>query len=258
MSEMAGWMAHDAGDDSSARAHFRRSLELAGLGKDFQLKAHVLASLSHLSIHGGDPEKAIDFAREGHMALSTAPDNPGLAARLSSMEARGYAGLRVPNDYKCNENLTLAAEALERHTGEPGSPWVSSFDHGSLSSEAARCMIQLSRLTEAEYHARRIIALRSRDRPRSRAFGQLLLVGVLIAQREPEEACSIAREVLNATHSLSSFLVLDKLNSVRESLAPFSDNEVVAEFLSELDGKLRERMALYQTSGSLKVKEDLA
>jgi tetratricopeptide (TPR) repeat protein len=258
MSEMAGWMAHDAGNHANARTHFRRSLELAELGRDFQLTAHILASLSHLSLHGREPEKAIQLAQEGRANLAAAPDNPGLAARLFSMEARGYAGLRVPNDYKCNENLELAAQALERHAPEQGSPWVSKFDDGSLSSEAARCMRQLSRFAEAEYHARRIITLRSGDRTRSRAFGQLLLVGALIAQGVPEEACGIAREVLEATHSLNSYLVLEQLNSVRANLAPFKSNKVVSTFRSELGEGLRARMAIYQIGDSSTIKENQA
>lgn len=255
MSEMAGWMSHDAGNDANARAHFRRSLQLAGIGKDFQLKAHILASLSHLSLHCGEPERAIQLAQEGRATLATAPENPGLAARLFSMEARGYAGLHVPNDYKCNENLELAAQALERHAQEQGSPWISNFDDGSLSSEAARCMSQLSRFTEAEYHARRIITLRSSDRTRSRAFGQLLLVGVLIAQGEPEEACEIAHDVLEATHSLGSYLILEQLNSVRANLAPFKNNKTVSTLLVEIGQALQARMAIYQIGDSSTVKE---
>src|SRR2546430_732669 len=62
LTEMAGWMAHDAGQDQVADQHFRRALSLARAGHDHQLGAHILASLSHLALHNREPDKAIAFA----------------------------------------------------------------------------------------------------------------------------------------------------------------------------------------------------
>lgn len=50
LTEMAGWMAHDAGADNLAERHFQRALAFATLGKDSQLRAHVCGSLSHLAL----------------------------------------------------------------------------------------------------------------------------------------------------------------------------------------------------------------
>ncbi|MEV6493148.1 hypothetical protein AB0M20_31680, partial [Actinoplanes sp. NPDC051633] len=40
LTEMAGWMAHDAGRDEAAARHFTRSLNLVKVGGDWQLTAH--------------------------------------------------------------------------------------------------------------------------------------------------------------------------------------------------------------------------
>ena len=45
LTEMAGWMAHDAGRDQAAEQHFARSLDLVKVGGDRQLGVHVLASI---------------------------------------------------------------------------------------------------------------------------------------------------------------------------------------------------------------------
>jgi hypothetical protein len=128
----------------------------------------------------------------------------------------------------------------------PRSPWVSHFDEGSLASEAARCMRQLGDGSEAQRQAGRIIELRASDRTRSRAFGQLILCTVLIDRVQLDEACALAREVLHATQSLSSFLVIQELRNLRRLLQPHHAGKVVADFLDCLDEALRERMWLYQ------------
>jgi tetratricopeptide (TPR) repeat protein len=129
---------------------------------------------------------------------------------------------------------------------EERSPWVSRFDEGSLASEAARCLRQLGDLAEAQRQAERIIELRPGDRTRSRAFGQLILVTVLIAQGKPDEACALAQEVLDATQQLGSYLVIQQLLDLKQLLEPHRANRVVADFLLCLDEALRERVWLYQ------------
>jgi len=41
LTDMAGWMAHDAGKDAVAHQHFLRSLDLGKVGGDQQLAAHT-------------------------------------------------------------------------------------------------------------------------------------------------------------------------------------------------------------------------
>jgi len=101
-------------------------------------------------------------------------------------------------------------------------------------------------LSEAQRQAERIIELRPGDRTRSRAFGQLILVTVLIAQGEPDTACAVAQEVLDVTQQLGSYLVIHQLLDLKQLLEPHRANRVVADFLVCLDEALRERMWLYQ------------
>jgi len=244
LTEMAGWMAHDAGRDTSARQHFNRALDLVRIGGDRQLGAHVLASMSHLAHHVDQPEEAIQLAQRGRHALKDGPRLPELEARLLAMQARGFAALREPG--RCTQLLVQAETALAvSAAGEP-SPWVSGFDEGALASEAARCMRRLGDLSEAQRQAERVIALRPGDRTRSRAFGQLMLVTVLVGQGRPDEACAVARQVLDATQPLGSYLVIQQLRDLKQLLEPHRANKVVADFLVCLGEALRERTWLYQ------------
>lgn len=244
LTEMAGWMAHDAGRDDQANRHFGRALEMSKVGKDHQLGVHVLASMSHLAHHRSQPNDAIRFAQEGERTLAAGPRNPELEARVFAMQARGFAALRRPQ-----ETLTLlgrAEKALEGTYDEEPSTWVSHFDEGSLASEAARCMRQLGKPAHAQRHAERIIELRPAERTRSRAFGQLLLIMALIDQGEPEQACAIAQDVLDSTQSLGSYLVIQQLRDIQQLLEPYNAAAVVREFLECLAEALRQRLWLYQ------------
>ncbi len=244
LTQMAGWMAHDAGRHSSAGQHFERALDLVQVGGDRILGAHILASMSHLAHHLGQPQEAIQLARRGRETLREGAPQPALEAQLLAAAARGFAAL--PRADKCRRLLAGAEKALSRTPVEEPSEWVGSFDHGSLATDIARCMRQLGDLSETKRQAERIIALRPADRTRSRAFGQLILVTVLIAQGKPDEACSVARDVLDATRSLGSCLVFQQLLDLRPLLKPYAASPAVADFLVCLDEALRERIGLYQ------------
>jgi hypothetical protein len=239
---MAGWMAHDAGQDGIAGQHFDRALDLARLSDDAALSTHVLASMSHLAHHRDQPEQGMQLAQRGCEGLVGHPPEPGLHARLLALQARGHAAMKQPRE--CAGLLLDAEAALGRgHAGQT-SPWISRFDEGSLACEAARCMQALGDLGEARRQAERIIALRQGNRARSRALGQLILAGALIAQGNLDEACSLGHQVLGATRALGSYIVVKELVDLRTLLEPHRANTAVADFLACLEADLRERMWL--------------
>lgn len=239
LTEMAGWMAHDGGRDKAAREHFVRSHDLAQIGTEHQLAAHILASMSHLSHHLAHPQEAISYAQRGRDQLSAGPRHPELEARLLALEARGLAALG--QGPACAQLLGQAEAVLGREPDEPPSPWVSRFDEAALANETARSLYQLGDLHEAGKQAERIIALRSPDRIRSRAFGQLILVMVLLAHGRLEAACAAANEVVTATRHLGSYLVVRHLLKVRRRLVSQRTNATASAFLGSLDEALRER-----------------
>lgn len=244
LTEMAGWMAHDAGHDGRAQQHFGRAFDLVQIGGDHQLGAHILASQSHVAHHLGQPEKALELALRGRKTLRNGPPQPELEARLLAMQARSCATHRESTE--CTQLLVQAEAVLSGSRADATSLWISRFDEGSLASEAARCMRQLGDLAGARRQAERIVTLRPAEHARSRAFGQLILITVLIAQGKPDEACAVAHDVLDATASLGSFLVVRQLADLRQLLEPHRANKVVAHFLLRLDDALHERAWLQQ------------
>jgi hypothetical protein len=217
--------------------------DLAQIGSDRQLTAHILASMSHLAHHLSQPEEAIGLARQGLERMSAGPRLPELDGLLLALEARGLAVLGQGR--ACIRLLDRAEGALTRHPDEAPSPWVSRFDEAALANETARSLCQLGDLHEAGRQAERIITLRPPDRARSRAFGQLLLATVLLAQGRLDEACALAHEVLAATRHLGSYLVVQQLLDLRQRLAPQRSSAAATMFLGSLDEALRERRWLF-------------
>jgi tetratricopeptide (TPR) repeat protein len=212
---------------------------LAHAGQDHQLGAHIFGSLSHLAHHTGQAKQAVAYAIEGHKRLRAGAPHPAVEARLLAMQARGYAALG--EDAACGQQLRKAEKVLAGAPDEGPSPWVSPFDHASLAAEAARCFRRLRRYGAARRQAERVVELRPRHRARSRAFAQLMLVSILIAEGKPDEACAVAAEVLEATRSLGSYLVVQQLDELERLLGPFRRNRDVAAFLDILSAELRER-----------------
>ena len=248
ITEMAGWMAHDAGSDDLAGAHFSRALDLVRAAGDRRVKAHILASLSHLEEHLRRPDNAVRLARAGREALAGGPRSPDLEARLYALEARGQAALR--NGHECIRLLKAAEQAITARPAEEPSSWVSGFDEGALANEAARCMRYLGDLGEARRQAARILVLRPASRARSRAFGQLMLAGTLAQLGRHDEACAVASEIIDATPALGSHVVIQQLRDLARLLGPHRSNGPVREFLSRLDADIRQRQGLFRQPGN--------
>lgn len=240
LTEMAGWMAHDANHDDAAQRHFDRALSLATTADAPQLGSHILASLSHLSYARNQPAQAILHARHGRERLGPRQTACVVGARLSAMEARGHA--IMGDEQQCTEYLRQAESAVQ--TGQDDddqSFWVSDFDTASLATEAARCFRDLGRLAAAERWAEQVVTLRTTDRPRSRAYAQLLLASVLIAQRKIDEGAALGCEVLDTTRNVSSFPVLQQLGELGTALSEHRGNHHVVAFLELLQQELATR-----------------
>lgn len=65
-----------------------------------------------------------------------------------------------------------------------------------------------------------MISLRTGSHVRSRAFGQLRLAAILVAQGEIEHACSVSHAALATTDRLSSSRVMQLLAALQAQLVP--------------------------------------
>jgi transcriptional regulator with XRE-family HTH domain len=243
LTEMAGWMAHDAGHDGLAQRHFARALRLACFTDDIELTAHVHASGSHLAQHADRPHEALRLAQAGAGILRGTEHGPAVAARLRAMEARALASLGRGTD--CGRTLLSAERMLDRQPSQVRSPWVSPFDHASLAGEASQCMQQLQQWDAARRHSEHVISLRGSSHVRSRAFSQFRLANILVTAGEIDHACSVAASAAASSGQLASHRVSQLLASLLAKLLPHAAAREVAEAVEVLGAALGARVPAY-------------
>lgn len=234
ITEIAGWMAHDSGEDGSARGYFDRAFRLALAGNDRALAANACASMAHLAIELRQPQDALRIAAEGLGQATAAYGTSRLIARLHAMRARGLA--LIGDRAGCCNALEDAERVLDKVHGEQPAQWVAGFDEASLASEATLCFLQLTELGEAERCAREVIRLRSGDRVRSRTFAQLTLANVLVHAGRVDEAAAIGHEACDTTASLHSARVVHQLRALGGVLSLAPKTSEVSSFLAALAG----------------------
>ncbi|MFI1700385.1 hypothetical protein ACH419_30990 [Streptomyces bobili] len=250
LTEMAAWMAHDAGRDDLASGHFDRALRLARSLSDVTAGANVLAGMSHLALQTDQVGAAAELARSGLARLAAGPRVPTLSARLHAMEARALAQLNTKRE--AQRALDTAREALALTHTTPGSQWVAPFDEAALASEAACVFLDLGALKAAAKEAERALALRDASRVRSRAFGQVTMARVLLAQGQPDAACSVGMELLDACQSVTSLRLSSQLDGLQADFGQHRQVPEVRELLSRMTTTAQHRRLLL---GSLALPE---
>jgi hypothetical protein len=146
LTDMAGWMAHDADRNHLAQQHFQRALALASIGADRQLRVHILAGMSHLALHLGDPDEAMQLAG-AHRQAEGGTGQPEVGCPPDST---GGAWTRRPGRVgHLRSSLLQAEQTLDAALPAERSTWISRFDEASLAGGAARCMRQLGQLVPA-------------------------------------------------------------------------------------------------------------
>jgi hypothetical protein len=250
LTEMAAWMAHDAGRDDLASGHFDRALRLAQSLSDVTAGANVQAGMSHLALQTQQVDIAADLARSGLARLSAGPRVPALSARLHAMEARALA--RRDEGRGARQALDSARHALSLAASVPMSPWIAPFDEAALASEAASALLDLGALDAAAEEAARALALRDASRVRSRAFGQVTLARVLLAQEHVDAACQVGVELLTAGQSVTSLRLSNQLALLQSDFDHHRQVPEVRDLLSRMAEAARHRRLLL---GSLALPE---
>ncbi|GAA4935942.1 hypothetical protein GCM10023224_15930 [Streptomonospora halophila] len=242
LTEMAGWMAHDAGRDHAASRHFHRSLQLAQAAESPALTAQVWASHSHLSLHRHDGDTALFAAERGYELLDGSEDT-AVRGRLLAMRARSHA---VRGDAAaCREALDQAERVLTSSSLRYGSQWASPFDEGSLASEAARSMCDVGDFAAAASFATRALEARAPERMRARTFASLVLARALVGQGEIERACTITLEVGESTGPVGSLVVADQFAQAVHGLVPFAATREVGGMLPRLQQTVSQHKRMY-------------
>ncbi|WP_234046298.1 XRE family transcriptional regulator [Streptomyces adelaidensis] len=241
LTEMAGWMAHDSGQNTAALDHFGRGLALARTSGDLPLAAHVAASLSHLVLQGSDAVGAARWARTGLDLVGRGPRIPALSSRLHTMQARALAA--ADQHAPARRALEQAYRALDT-SPDTAHPWLSPFDAGRLASEAALVLVDLGEYDEALAAAEEAVALRDAARARSLALARISLAGIHVRRVDLDAAVAVGHDLLATSPTMGSVRVVQQLDDLRALLQRHRSYGPVREYLVRFDDARRARLLL--------------
>jgi hypothetical protein len=228
LTELAGYMALDAGEFGMAQRCYVQALRLAQAADERGYGGYVLAAgMSRLSATAGRAMEAVQLARvaqegaEGH-----APQRA--RAMFYMAEARGYALLG--EGQRCDATMERAVEAFESSETEDMPEWIAHYDRGYLADELAHCHRDLHRPGPATRQAKEALAVHPHTRVRRRTIDLLLLASVQIQGHDMLQAHGTVEQAVALLGGLQSALAYTYLREVGSALRMSGDRAALQQF----------------------------
>ncbi|MES4905930.1 MULTISPECIES: hypothetical protein [unclassified Streptomyces] len=227
-----GWLAHDSGRLTDARAHYAEALATARVTGDPALEAHAFCNASFLARDAGRPREAVRAAQAAQRAAGRLA-SPRLLSLIALREAGGWAWL---TDRSGCERALLRAQALfSRGPSDADPEWMTFYGEAELEGLEAQCWSALGDWGRAVEHARRAVALQNPHFTRNIALFTTELASDLLADGAPDEAAAAAGRALELMDQVKSARIRLMLDDTARVLRPHGRNAVVADFLARYE-----------------------
>lgn len=225
---LAGWLSFDAGRHAEAQRFFAAALRSAHTAGDRALGANILGFMSCQAKDIGqfrESASLADSARTGYVGGS-----PTVAAILNMRAAQAYANLKDPVESR--RAIDAAFEVfggIAPQHGEP--PWSYWFDEAQMNEQVGYCYMRLGDWDRAREHLSASTGGAGGSDSREGALRQALLAGTYAQQGDPESACAIGNQAIDAlTTEVDSARCVGHVKQVGQHLAPYRGLSIVQEF----------------------------
>ncbi|MFJ9517631.1 helix-turn-helix domain-containing protein [Kitasatospora sp. NPDC101801] len=233
--EYAGWIAQEAGDNSSALWWTAQAVELAEAGGDRHLASYALVRRALVTFYAGDAALTVQLVGPAQ-AGGLPPRIRGLAAQR---EAQGHA--LAGEESACLRSLDRARELLAKADAEGGggAPVLGTTN---LTDPAAMvtgwCLYDLGLANRAADVLDRELLRIPAHAVRSRARYGLRCALAHAARGEPERACELASELLPHVAELRSATIQADVGRLARELYRFRASRPVRDLEPLLAGVL--------------------
>ena len=229
--QLAAWMAYDAGLHGLAQRYFIQALGLADGADDRLLAASILDAMSHQASFLGRYREAANMARAARLGTESA-SVPILTAHFHAMEARALA--RTGDATACDRAMGAAADHFDRHTPGDGPAWISYFDAAELAAEIGHCQRDLGRPEKAIEYASRALASASGDYLRSDFFVAMVLADAHLDRGDVDEGCRVAARAFEVGEGLESARCRGYVDEFRQRLVKHRTSADVRAFVGSV------------------------
>jgi transcriptional regulator with XRE-family HTH domain len=214
LTQLAGWISHDVGENSLARWYFGEALRLARAAEDPAFTSEVLAGMSHQAGYLCDGPTAVDAAQAARRH-ATRSGVPVLVSEAAAMEAHGHALRR--DTRACLLAMRSAERTLEAASDDGRPPWLEYYDHAYLAAKFAHALRTLGESEPAERFAVRSLRM-SEGYERGRLFNTVLLARIHADCGELDQACELGRRSVLMASGIRSARGRGYLNGLRRQL----------------------------------------
>lgn len=146
LSQLAGWVASDAGHYAQARHAYLSGVSAARDAGDRVLAGQLLSSLSYQMANVGNPADAALLARSAVVGATSATPR----VRALFLERVAWASARSRDHDGTKRALDAVDNTFEHSDGLDEPEWVYWLDRNEISVMAGRCLIELGRPQAAE------------------------------------------------------------------------------------------------------------
>jgi tetratricopeptide (TPR) repeat protein len=231
LTQLAAWMAYDAGLHGLAQRYFIQALGLADAGDDRLLAASILDAMSHQASFLGRYREAVNMARAARLGTESI-GVPILTSHFHIMEARALA--RAGDAEACDRAMGAAVQYFERHVPDDGPEWIGYFDAAELAAELGHCYRDLRRPHKAIEYATQALDSASGNYVRSDFFAAMVLADAHLDRGDVDEGCRVAARAFAIGEGLESIRCRGYVNEFRQRLVPYKRTEEVREFVASV------------------------
>jgi len=147
LSQLAGWVASDAGHHQHAQRLYLSGLTAAEAAGDRALGGQLLSSLSYQIANIGKPDDALLIARSAVTGAAHAPP----VVRVLLLERLAWAAARVHDADATRRVLDAVDDTFDERRDTTVEPeWVYWLNRAEIDIMAARCLIELGMPAAAE------------------------------------------------------------------------------------------------------------
>jgi hypothetical protein len=230
---LAGWLAFEREDCTSAHKHWDAALAMAKCAADGPLLACVLTYLSYSAAERGNPATAWQFA---HTAVAHAGTEVRARAWKAARAAEEAALLGESRAALGELNLAmqLGRELSLSAPDDSAPPWSRFFYRAVLGAMAANVHGRLGNVPQARDAAAWALRTVSAEKVKSRALVMAEVACTHARAGEVEVAVACAHQAIDLAERLEATLARRRLRSLLPLLAPYNPSAAVQELLSRL------------------------
>ncbi|MFI9644381.1 hypothetical protein ACIG87_30760 [Micromonospora sp. NPDC051925] len=227
LTDMAGWMAMDAGHQGLAQRCYTQATALAKHAGDSAYGAYVLGNLATQALFVGQARTSVRLARAARNTGGRAI-TPTLTARIITTEARAHA--LIGDVHETHRALIAADRAMDRSNPATDPDWLGVFTPAHFHGSVMHALRDLGDFKTAETYATGALNLPVTN-IRTRALHSVLHASVQAERGNLDGAVETAGPIQQIAPGIKSQRLDQRLDELAERLTPHQGVPVVAAYL---------------------------